>query len=120
MPKVLIIEDNLFIRENIMEILELEGYQVVGAENGVVGIEMTYSENPHIIICDIAMPFKNGYEVYESIKSYLDEHRVQFMFLTASAEEKDIAKGKTAGADAYLTKPFKTDDLLNALRDLLN
>lgn len=119
MYKILVIEDNEDIRENLEELLELADYEVITAENGAVGIEKALSESPDFIICDISMPLKNGYEVFEEITPFLKTHQVPFMFLTASAQERDIALGRTSGADAYLTKPFQTDYLLSTIEKLL-
>jgi len=109
MDKVLIIEDNLDIRDNLEEILELADYDVFTAENGALGIDIAKTEQPNLILCDISMPIKNGYEVYETLKPFIKENTIGFIFLTASAQQKDIAKGKVSGADAYITKPFHTE-----------
>lgn len=119
MKKILVIEDNQDIRENLEEILELADYQVITAGNGGVGVDKVFSEQPDFIICDISMPIKNGYEVFETIAAHIKENRIPFIFLTASAQQRDIAKGKVSGADAYMTKPFQIDDLLETISDLL-
>ncbi len=119
MKKILIIEDNDDIRENLEEIFSLSNYNVITAENGSIGIKKALSESPNIILCDIAMPVKNGYEVLESLKNHNTAHQIPFVFLTASAQEKDIAMGKASKADYYLTKPFDTSDLLNIIKKLL-
>jgi len=120
MYKILTIEDNKDIRENLEEILELENYEVLTAENGAIGIEKAQSEIPDFIICDISMPIKDGYQVFEELESFLKEKQIPFIFLTASAQQRDIAKGRASGADAYLTKPFQTDNLLETIKRLLS
>lgn len=119
MTKILVIEDNEDIRENLEELLELSNYQVVIAENGAIGIEKVFSEKPNLIICDISMPEKDGYEVFETITPFIKKNRIPFVFLTASAQEKDVAKGRTSGADAYITKPFQVDHLIKIISNLL-
>ena len=119
-PKtILVIEDNDDIRENIKELLELSGFEILSAPNGADGIDIAMKSHPKFIICDIAMPVKNGYEVLETLKPHLNKHNTPFIFLTASAQEREIAAGKTAGVDAYLTKPFQEEELLEIIDDLL-
>ena len=115
MKKILIIEDDIDIRENLEEMLELSGYQVITASNGKSGIFKAFIETPDFIICDICMPEKDGYEVYETLKEMLNNHKIPFIFLTASTQKDEIAKGKKMGVDSYLTKPFKTEDLLETI-----
>ena len=119
MRNILVIEDNLGIRENIEELLDLEGYNVTSAINGLLGIEKAKAVQPDFIICDIGLPIKNGYEVFETLSPYLQQNKIPFIFLTANAQERDIAKGKTSEAAAYITKPFQADYLLKVISDLL-
>ena len=107
------------IRSNLEELLELENYQVITAKNGLIGMEKVISESPDFVMCDISMPEKNGYEVFAFLKSSPFYSKIPFMFLTASAQEKDIAKGKNLGVDAYITKPFHTDELLETIKNLI-
>ena len=116
MKTILIIEDNTDIRENLEEILEFDNYKVITAPNGKIGLEKAHLENPDLILCDIAMPEKNGYEVFAASQSPSFPHKIPFIFLTASAQERDIAMGKTFGADAYMTKPFQIDELLSTIK----
>jgi len=120
MYKILVIEDNGDIRENLEEILELADYEVYLAENGAVGIEKALTIKPNLIISDIAMPLKDGYEVYQTLENFLKENKIPFIFLTASAQQSDIAKGNVSGADAYITKPFQVEPLLGMIANLLN
>lgn len=119
MKSILIIEDNTDIRENLEEILLMEGYGVLTAANGKTGIEQALQAKPDFILCDIAMPEKTGYEVFDTLQPYLCSHRVPFVFLTASAQERDIAKGVAKGVNAYLTKPFYTEELLTTIRNIM-
>ena len=113
--KVLIIEDNNDIRENVVEILELAGYQVYAADNGKAGVDLAIKNQPDIILCDIMMPELDGYGVLYMLNKNPDTVAIPFIFLTAKAERIDLRKGMEMGADDYLTKPFDDMDLLNAI-----
>ena len=115
MKKILIIEDNLEVRENTSEILSLANYNVVVAENGKIGVELAQREKPDLIICDIMMPELDGYGVLLILSKNEQTAGIPFIFLTAKAEKTDIRKGMNLGADDYLTKPFDDTDLLNAI-----
>jgi DNA-binding response OmpR family regulator len=115
MKKILLIEDNLEVRENTMEILSLANYNVVSAENGKIGVELAQKEKPDLIICDIMMPELDGYGVLHILSKNEQTAGIPFIFLTAKTEKTDIRKGMNLGADDYLTKPFDDTDLLNAI-----
>ncbi|MES2809479.1 MAG: response regulator [Bacteroidota bacterium] len=113
--KVLIIEDNDDIRENVVEILALAGYDVHDASNGKTGVELATKTLPDIILCDIMMPELDGYGVLYMLNKNPDTATIPFIFLTAKAERVDLRKGMEMGADDYLTKPFDDMELLNAI-----
>ena len=115
MKKILLIEDNLEVRENTSEILTLADYEVISAENGKAGVELAQHELPDLIICDIMMPELDGYGVLHILTKKPETARIPFIFLTAKAEKTDLRKGMLLGADDYLTKPFEDTDLLNAI-----
>jgi DNA-binding response OmpR family regulator len=115
MKKILLIEDNVEVRENTSEILELAGYNVVTAPNGKVGVDLAQKETPDLIICDIMMPELDGYGVLHILTKKSETSGIPFIFLTAKTEKTDIRKGMNLGADDYLTKPFDDTDLLNAI-----
>src|SRR6187200_3409183 len=119
MKKILLIEDNLEVRENTEEILILANYEVLTAANGKIGVELAQQENPDLIICDIMMPELDGYGVLHILSKKEETARIPFIFLTAKTEKTDIRKGMTMGADDYLTKPFDDTDLLNAIETRL-
>ncbi|MEM6360481.1 MAG: response regulator [Bacteroidota bacterium] len=119
MKKILIIEDNEDIRENIAEILELDGFNSITAPDGKVGVEKAVSEHPDLIICDIMMPELDGYGVLHILGKKDETAGIPFIFLTAKAERSDMRKGMVLGADDYLTKPFEDTELLDAVESRL-
>src|SRR6195952_4427579 len=117
--KILIIEDNDDIRENVIEILELAGYSVASASNGKAGVELAFADTPDIILCDIMMPELDGYGVLYMLFKRPETIAIPFIFLTAKAEHFDRRKGMEMGADDYLTKPFDDMELLAAIESRL-
>jgi CRP/FNR family transcriptional regulator, cyclic AMP receptor protein len=113
--KILVIEDNTEVRENISEILELSNYSVVCAENGKKGVERALDESFDLIICDIMMPVLDGYGVLHLLGKHKETSHIPFIFLTAKSDKADLRKGMEMGADDYLTKPFDGIELLNAI-----
>ncbi len=120
MKKILLIEDNLEVRENTAEILSLANYEVLTAENGKVGVKLAFEKLPDLIICDIMMPELDGYGVLHILGKDATASLIPFIFLTAKAEKSEIRKGMNLGADDYLTKPFDDTELLNAVEARLN
>ncbi|WP_295125078.1 response regulator [uncultured Chitinophaga sp.] len=112
---ILLIEDNLDIRENTEEILIWAGYKVITAENGKQGLDLAFQHRPDLIICDIMMPVLDGYGVLHMLQRNKDLDNTPFIFLTAKTERIDFRKGMEMGADDYITKPFNSMDLLNAI-----
>ncbi|MGB8192408.1 MAG: response regulator [Chitinophagaceae bacterium] len=115
MKKILIIEDNLEVRENTAEIIELSNYEVITAENGKTGVQMALQEKPDLIVCDIMMPVLDGYGVHHLLSKHSETASTPFIFLTAKSEKADFRKGMDMGADDYLMKPFNGVDLLKAI-----
>ena len=119
MKKILLIEDDVTVRENTAELLELSDYEVITAANGKLGIEKAKQDLPDIIVCDIMMPETDGYGVLQALSQYQDTLNIPFIFLSAKTEHKDIRKGMDLGADDYLTKPFEEEELLSAIESRL-
>ncbi len=113
--KILLIEDNLAMRENTSEILELANYEVFTAENGKIGVDLARKHKPDLIVCDIMMPELDGYGVLHLLGKNEETAGIPFIFLTAKAEKTDFRKGMNLGADDYLTKPFDDIELLDAI-----
>ncbi len=120
MTTILIIEDEAPIRENLRQLLRLEGYQVLEAADGVSGIETVRTTHPDLILCDILMPGVDGYGVLAELRSTPDLAAIPFIFLTASANLEDRTQALKRGADDYLIKPFKIADLLAAIKRQLD
>jgi DNA-binding response OmpR family regulator len=119
MKKILLIDDNMELRENTAEILELANYKVITATNGKAGVEATLREAPDLIICDIMMPELDGYGVLHLLQKNPAARNTPFIFLTAKTEHKDLRKGMESGADDYITKPFTGIELLSAVESRL-
>lgn len=116
---ILIIEDNLEVRENLEEILELYGYEVDSAEDGTIGVEKALSNPPDLILCDVMMPKLDGFGVLNILSKKSKTADIPFIFLTAKAEKSDFRRGMNLGADDYITKPFYKDELLAVLETRL-
>jgi CRP-like cAMP-binding protein/ActR/RegA family two-component response regulator len=112
---ILVIEDNLEMRENISEILELSNYSVTTAEDGKKGVAVAKSGLPDLIICDVMMPELDGYGALHMLGKDPKTLCIPFIFLTAKSESVDVRKGMGMGADDYITKPFEEMDLLDAV-----
>lgn len=119
MKKILVVEDEKSVRENIVTLLTEEGYKVFSAQNGEQGINVAKSEEPDLIICDIMMPGKDGYAVLTELSNYRNTKTIPFIFLTAKVERSDLRLGMELGADDYLFKPFKIDELLKSVESRL-
>jgi DNA-binding response OmpR family regulator len=119
MRKILLIEDDVVLRENTSELLELSNYEVVTAPNGKIGVEIAQKVLPDIIVCDIMMPELDGYGVLEALTKSKDTHHIPFIFLSAKTERKDVRRGMDLGADDYITKPFNEDELISAIESRL-
>lgn len=114
--KILIIEDNTDVRENLAEILELTGYETVEAENGKVGIAKVREHHPDLILCDVMMPELDGFGVLKILNQQEELMHIPFMFLTAKADKIDFRKGMGLGADDYITKPYDDVELLETIQ----
>lgn len=115
LKKILVIEDEFPVRANILELLEAEEFDAVGAENGFFGAIWAQQYLPDLIICDVMMPEVSGYEVLEALRGEPTTATIPFIFLTAMADKVNIRHGMELGADDYLTKPFTRQELLGAI-----
>ena len=115
MKTVLIIEDNLDIRENTGEILELTGFRVLSSEDGRHGITLAGDEKPDVILCDIMMPGIDGYQVFKELKANQATSSIPFIYVTASGERNEIKQAMEMGAYGYIRKPFDVDELVRLI-----
>jgi DNA-binding response OmpR family regulator/anti-sigma regulatory factor (Ser/Thr protein kinase) len=120
MKTILVIEDEEFILSNMIELLEAEEFNPIGADNGLTGLELAQKHQPDLIICDIMMPKLNGYDVLAELRREFKTSTIPLIFLTAKADRQEIRKGMELGADDYLTKPFTREELLAAISSRLS
>ncbi|GAB3915844.1 response regulator [Mucilaginibacter boryungensis] len=116
---ILLIEDNDDIRENTVELLELEGYDVLAAGDGSRALELIAEQIPDLIVCDVVMPGLNGYDVFDTLQNNPNTRSIPFIFTTAQSERADLAKAKSLGVRHYLVKPFDDKELLACINNCL-
>jgi diguanylate cyclase len=113
--KILIVDDSEPIRNSLSAMLSAENYETVVAENGKIGVEVARKEIPNLILCDVQMPELDGYGVLTELRNDPKTAAIPFVFLTGRAELDQIREGMNLGADDYLTKPFKREELIRAV-----
>lgn len=118
--KILVIEDDENVRRGIHDLLREEGFDVLSADNGKDGIARAKHFLPDLIISDIMMPLANGYQVLEELQKESVTASIPFIFLTAKTEHEELRQGMSLGADDYLFKPYRADDLITAVNTRLN
>jgi DNA-binding response OmpR family regulator len=117
--RVLIADDEPNIVASLEFLMEQAGFEVKLAANGQEALELVASFHPDLVLLDVMMPVKNGYEVCQSLKSDPATRAVKVVMLSAKGRDVEVAKGLELGADAYVTKPFSTRDLVAQIRDML-
>ena len=120
MAKILVVEDEVAIRQTIVDLLEVENHVALKAENGLIGLSLARKEQVDLVICDIMMPQLNGYGVLKALREETFTSSLPFLFLSAKASEDDFEYGLQLGATAYLTKPFSLTSLLQAIENCLS
>jgi two-component system sensor histidine kinase/response regulator len=113
--KILVIEDMHHLRNDVVEMLTYEGFDVRGAENGRVGVDLAREFHPDLIICDIMMPELDGYGVLNELRRDAKMATTPFIFLTAKTDRADVRLGMGMGAEDYIPKPFMTHELLETI-----
>ncbi len=120
MSKILCIEDEADFREDIVRILQDEGYKTLEASNGKEGLDVITHQHPDLVLCDINMPIMSGFEILKKLRSNNPEDAaIPFVFLTAMGQKKDILHGIELCADDYMIKPIDFDVLLATVRSRL-
>ncbi|MFM7450045.1 MAG: PleD family two-component system response regulator [Leptolyngbyaceae cyanobacterium] len=119
MPTILIVDDSLTFREMVSEHLRQGGFTVVQAVDGEDAIAKIKATLPDLVVTDIVMPRKNGYELTRWIKNEPDLKAIPVIMCTTKSEESDVYWGKKQGANDYITKPYHPDDLLARIKRLL-
>jgi DNA-binding NarL/FixJ family response regulator len=117
--QILVADDDLTIRTLIKECLELENYSVILADNGRQALNLAQQYHPHLLISDIKMPHKDGYDLVKELRQIPQFRLLPVIFLTNSDNPEARITGYQAGCDVYLAKPFHSEELLTIIRHLL-
>lgn len=115
MQKVLVIEDEKAVRENLTTLLTESGYTVTACENGFLGAISALDSTPDLILCDVMMPDMDGFEVLQALRKNSDTAFIPFIFLTARADNESSRNAMNLGADDYIAKPYEITDLLRVI-----
>ncbi|MFN8374058.1 MAG: hybrid sensor histidine kinase/response regulator [Anaerolineae bacterium] len=119
MIRILVIEDEYLLAEQMTRMLQMAGYDVLSASSGQQGSALAISEHPDLIVCDINMPHMNGYDVLAALRQNTATALIPFVFVTARVDSDSVRRGMELGADDYVTKPFRYTDLVGAVRSRL-
>jgi YesN/AraC family two-component response regulator len=115
MKKILVVDNEHQDRETLLKCLEVAGFQAIGTETGGVGLQITDEWQPDIILCEINLPDRDGFEILATLRQNPLTTTIPFIFLTTQATKADYRRGMELGADDYLTKPCPIAELLNAI-----
>jgi two-component system alkaline phosphatase synthesis response regulator PhoP len=117
--KVLIADDEPNIVTSLEFLMQMNGYDVCVARNGDEALDMVNTEHPDLVLLDVMMPIRNGFEVCQKIRESMLSSQIKILMLTAKGRDIEVEKGRTLGADDYITKPFSTKELVERVRRLL-
>lgn len=117
--KILIVDDEPNIVLSVEFLMKREGYEVVTANDGQAAMDMLPDVKPDLMILDVMMPRKNGFEVCNEVRASSELSGLPILMLSAKGREAEVKKGISLGADAYITKPFSTHDLVAKVNELL-
>jgi DNA-binding response OmpR family regulator len=117
--KILIVEDEPEIANVLKMRLEANNYQILLAEDGVEGLNKARTEKPDLIVLDIRLPKLDGFKVSRMLKFDEKYAKIPIIMLTARVQQADVEQGMDAGANAYMTKPYKAEDLLAKIKELI-
>ncbi|NBD15763.1 MAG: response regulator [Cyanobacteria bacterium] len=115
MSKILVIENEALTRDMFRDCLEAEGFQTLGAEDGLAGIEQARQHLPNLVLCDLVIPKLDGYTVLSQLRQDATTATIPFIFITARTEKADRRRGMSLGADDYLVKPSTAEELLETV-----
>jgi two-component system alkaline phosphatase synthesis response regulator PhoP len=118
--KILVCDDEPYILMALTDAVEMEGYECVTAINGKEALQKARETLPDLIMLDIMMPFMDGFEVCRELKADATTRDIPVIMLTAKSQQVDIQKGKDAGADDYITKPFRPSTLRKKFNEVLD
>lgn len=116
MKTVLVVDDEAVLRANLGEMLTFEGFNVIEAENGGRAVQLARAHQPDVIICDVAMPEVDGFEVLHRLKDHPATATIPVLLVTAQAEKASIQHGLALGATNYILKPFSFNDVLSKVQ----
>ena len=117
--KILIADDEPHIVTALEFLLVESGYEVDVARNGDEALALIRSRRPHLVLLDVMMPARSGYDVCRELRAAPELAGIRVVMLSAKGSQADMAKGMAAGADAYITKPFSNRELMSKIRELL-
>jgi DNA-binding response OmpR family regulator len=118
--KILIADDEPSIVAALEFLLQRNGYEVHVARNGEEALELVEAHNPDLVLLDVMMPRKSGYEVCARLREREEWRHIKIIMLSAKGRDAEVNKGLTMGADVYVTKPFSTRELLAQIKGLLD
>ncbi|MCC6657900.1 MAG: response regulator [Rhodocyclaceae bacterium] len=118
--RILIVDDEPNIVVSLEFLMKREGFEVAVAGDGETALRLIEEKRPDLVLLDIMLPKKNGFEVCQAIRANPDWQAVKVVMLTAKGRDTEVAKGTALGADAYMTKPFSTKDLIAQVRQILD
>jgi DNA-binding response OmpR family regulator len=117
--RILIVDDEQNIAASLEFVMEQAGFEVKIAANGQEALDLARSFRPDLVLLDVMMRVKSGYEVCQVLKSDPDSRAIKIVMLSAKGRDVEVAKGLELGADAYVVKPFSTRDLVAKVRTML-
>lgn len=117
--KILVVDDSPTELKFVLDALQNKGYSLISATDGEEALEKALNERPALIVLDIVLPKKNGFQVCRQLKTSPDTKDIKILMLTSKSQETDRFWGVKQGADEYMTKPFEDADLLSNVQKLL-
>ena len=118
--KILIADDEPSIVAAVEFLLQRNGYEVHVARNGEEALELVEAHNPDLVLLDVMMPRKSGYEVCARLRERKEWRHIKIIMLSAKGRDAEVSKGLSMGADVYVTKPFSTRELTEKIKELLS